>query len=39
MCAILSREIGVNLVPLFERWRLPVDEEAVAEVAAAYGLE
>lgn len=39
MCAILSREAGVSLVPLFERWRLPVDEEAVAEVAAAYGLE
>ncbi len=38
MCAILSEEAGVDLLPLFQRWRFPTTTEDVARVREAYGL-
>jgi hypothetical protein len=38
ICAILSREAKVDLVPLFDRWRFPVTEDNVKAVAQRYGI-
>lgn len=38
LCGILSRQTGVSLVPLFRRWRLPIDGELIEQVLEAYGL-
>lgn len=34
--AILARETGVDLVPVFQRWRFPVDAASVRTVAEKY---
>ncbi|MCC6729331.1 MAG: hypothetical protein IT208_08325 [Chthonomonadales bacterium] len=36
--AVLSRETGVDLVPVFARWRFPVTEESVAAMRDRYGI-
>ncbi len=35
-CAILSQETGVDLVPVYRRWRMPVTEDDVTKMRAAY---
>lgn len=39
MCALLSGFSGVDLVPYFQKWRLPVTSEEVGKVMKAYRLE
>jgi hypothetical protein len=38
IAAILIRETGVDLVPIFRRWRMPVTTERVEEMRQQYGL-
>ncbi len=38
VAAILSTETRVDLVPVFQRWRMPVRAEKVAELRSRYGL-
>ncbi len=39
MAAILSREAKVDLLPVFQRWRLPVTAESLESVRQKYSLE
>jgi hypothetical protein len=39
MAAILSETVGVDLVPLFQRWRAPVTNEDVEAMKAKYPIE
>jgi hypothetical protein len=38
ICAILSDQAGVDLVPVFQRWRFPVTAENVKAIKEEYGL-
>jgi hypothetical protein len=38
IAAILEKEIGVDLVPVFQRWRFPVTAEKVAAIREQYGI-
>lgn len=38
ICAILSHEAKVDLVPVFQRWRFPVTEENVKAMRDKYGI-
>jgi hypothetical protein len=39
MVAILSYEIGVDLVPVFQRWRMPVTQEDVDAMMKKYPID
>ena len=39
VCALLSAFSGENLVPVFQKWRMPVTDESVAGVVKRYDLE
>jgi hypothetical protein len=39
MAAILSYEIGVDLVPVFQRWRMPVTNEDVDAMMKKYPID
>jgi hypothetical protein len=39
MAAILSLETKVDLVPIFQRWRMPVSKEDVAKMKSTYGVD
>jgi hypothetical protein len=39
MAAILSYEIGVDLVPTFQRWRLPVTQEDIDAMMKKYPID
>jgi hypothetical protein len=37
-CGLLSNETGVDLLPIFKRWRFPVTAESVKTAMTTYGL-
>jgi hypothetical protein len=37
-CGLLSKDIGVDLLPIFQRWRFPVTKESVNAVMTSYKL-
>ena len=38
-CGLLSKETGVDLLPIFERWRYPVTAASVKAAMTTYGLD